>query len=148
METKMENFGFHISLIGLATVLIWIGLFKFTPTEAKAIEPLVTHSPLVGWLYGFMGLRAVSNTIGTIEVITGILLLLNYFTPYGGLVGGFLSALTFVVTLTFIFSTPNGIERIDNFVLPDAFILKDLMALGISLTIFAKSFRAIFESHP
>lgn len=144
----MENFGFHISLIGLATVLIWIGLFKFTPTEAKAIEPLVTHSPLVGWLYGFMGLRAVSNTIGTIEVITGILLLLNYFTPYGGLVGGFLSALTFVVTLTFIFSTPNGIERIDNFVLPDAFILKDLMALGISLTIFAKSFRAIFESHP
>ncbi|MFM7857618.1 MAG: DUF417 family protein [Flammeovirgaceae bacterium] len=97
METKMENVGFHISGVGLATVLIWIGLFKFTPTEAKAIEPLVTHSPLMGWLYGFMSTQAVSNTIGTIEVITGVLLLLNYFTPYGGLIGGFLSALTFMV---------------------------------------------------
>lgn len=145
MTSKMENLGFHISVIGLATVLIWIGLFKFTPTEAKAIEPLVTNSPLVGWLYGFMNLQTLSNMIGSIEIITGLLLLLNYLTPYGGLIGGFLSAITFLVTLTFIFTTPNAIGRIDNFILPDAFILKDLMALGISVTIFAKSYQAIFQ---
>ncbi len=143
----MEKLGFNLSLIGVATILIWIGLFKFTPTEAKAIEPLVSHSPLVSWMYKFMSLQTVSNSIGLIEVITSILLLLNYFTPYGGLIGGFLSAITFIITLTFIFSTPNGIEKIDNFILPDAFILKDLMALGISISIFAKSYEAIFENN-
>ncbi len=143
----MEKLGFNLSLIGVATILIWIGLFKFTPTEAKAIQPLVSHSPLVSWMYNLMSLQTVSNSIGLIEVITGILLLLNYFTPYGGLIGGFLSAITFIITLSFIFSTPNGIEKIDNFILPDAFILKDLMALGISISIFAKSYMTIFENN-
>jgi uncharacterized membrane protein YkgB len=101
----------------------------------------------VSWLYGFLNLQTVSNILGAIEVITGVLLLLNYFTPYGGLIGGLLSAITFIVTLSFIFSTPNGIERINNFILPDAFILKDIMALGISLTIFFKSYTAIFQSN-
>lgn len=140
----MNKIGFHISLIGLATVLIWIGLFKFTPSEAKAIQPLVYNSPLLGWLYNFMSLQMVSNFIGIIEIITGIFLLSNYFTPYGGLVGGFVSIFTFLVTLTFIFSTPNGIAKVDGFILPDAFILKDIMALGISLTIFTKSYNTIF----
>lgn len=143
---KMNNIGFHVSLIGLAIVLIWIGLFKFTPTEAKAIEPLVSNSPFMSWLYRLLSVQAVSNTIGTIEVITGILLLLNYITPYGGLIGGFLATFTFLATISFIFSTPNAIERIDNFILPDAFILKDIMALGIALSIFFKSYSTIYTS--
>ena len=122
----MKDIGFHISLMGLSLILIWIGLFKFTTTEAKAIQPL-------------------SKIIGTIEVITGLLLLLNYLTPYGGLVGGFLASATFIMTLSFIFTTPNAIEKIDGFILPDAFILKDIMALGISITIFLKSFHEIFR---
>lgn len=140
----MTNIGFHISLIGLATVLIWIGLFKFTPTEAKAIEPLILNSPIMNWLYQLLDLQAVSKLIGTVEIITGIFLLLNYITPYGGFFGGLLSILTFLVTLSFIFTTPGGIEKIDNFILPDAFILKDIMALGISLSIFSKSYNDIF----
>lgn len=141
----MKDIGFHISLFGVAIILIWIGLFKFTPTEAKAIEPLVANSPLMKWMYNIASINGVSKIIGTIEVITGLLLLLNYFTPYGGLVGGFLASATFIVTLTFIFTTPNAIEKIDGFILPDAFILKDIMALGISLTIFIKSFNEIYR---
>lgn len=141
----MKDIGFHISLFGVALILIWIGLFKFTTTEAKAIEPLIVNSPFMKWMYNFFSINGVSKIIGTIEVITGLLLLLNYFTPYSGLVGGFLASATFLITLTFIFSTPNAIEKIDGFTLPDAFILKDIMALGISLTIFIKSFKEIYE---
>ncbi len=141
----MKDIGFHISLVGVAVILIWIGLFKFTPTEAKAIEPLVSNSPFMKWMYNIVSIHGVSKIIGTIEVITGLLLLLNYFTPYGGLVGGFLASATFIMTLSFIFTTPNAIEKIDGFILPDAFILKDIMALGISLTIFTKSFNEIYN---
>lgn len=140
----MKDIGFHISLFGVAIILIWIGLFKFTPTEAKAIEPMISNSPLMKWMYKIASINGVSKIIGTIEVITGLLLLLNYFTPYGGLVGGFMASATFIVTISFIFTTPNAIEKIDGFILPDAFILKDIMALGISLTIFIKSFNEIY----
>ncbi len=141
----MKDIGFHISLMGLSLILIWIGLFKFTTTEAKAIQPLVSNSPFIKWMYKVASASGVSKIIGTIEVITGLLLLLNYLTPYGGLVGGFLASATFIMTLSFIFTTPNAIEKIDGFILPDAFILKDIMALGISITIFLKSFHEIFR---
>ncbi len=141
----MKDIGFHVSLMGLALILIWIGLFKFTLTEAKAIEPLIANSPFMKWMYNIASINGVSKIIGTIEVITGLLLLLNYFTPYGGLAGGFLASATFIVTLSFIFTTPNAIEKIDGFILPDAFILKDIMALGISITIFIKSFYEIYR---
>ena len=141
----MKEIGFHISLFGVALILIWIGLFKFTPTEAKAIEPLVSNSPFIKWMYNIASINGVSKIIGTIEVLTGLLLLLNYLTPYGGLVGGFLASATFIMTLSFIFTTPNAIEKIDGFIIPDAFMLKDIMALGISLTIFIKSVNEIFR---
>ena len=47
----MKDIGFHVSLMGLALILIWIGLFKFTLTEAKAIEPLIANSPFMKWMY-------------------------------------------------------------------------------------------------
>lgn len=40
--------GYYISLYGVAIVLLWIGIFKFTPTEAAAIKPLVENHPLMG----------------------------------------------------------------------------------------------------
>jgi reactive chlorine resistance protein C len=142
----MKNLGSHLSIIGLATVLIWIGLFKFTPTEAKAIEPLVASSPVMRWLYHYLSVQQVSNLIGSIEVLTGLLILANYFTTYGGLLGGFLATVTFLTTLSFIFTSPGGIQQIDNFVLPDGFILKDLMALGISVDLFWRAYTAIFRA--
>jgi len=139
----MKNLGFNISLFGLAIVLLWIGLFKFTPTEAKAIEPLVSSSPLRAWLYGFFSQQTVSNIIGTAEIITALLLLGYYISPYSGWLGDLLSSLTFLLTLSFLFSMPNAVQQIDGFWLPDAFILKDLMALGISISILTKSYEKI-----
>ena len=43
--------GYYISLFGVATILLWIGAFKFTHTEAEGIKPLVEHSFLLSWLY-------------------------------------------------------------------------------------------------
>jgi len=138
-----QDIGFHISLGGLVLVLLWIGLFKFTAAEAKAIVPLVSTSPLMSWLYDFMSVQAVSNLIGTVEILTGILLLFFYLHPYGSFLGAILASLTFFATLSFIFSSPEGISRIENFILPDAFILKDIMALGISISILTKSYARI-----
>ncbi len=136
---KLEKTGFYTALFGMAIVLIWIGIFKFTPTEAKAIRSLVSHSPFMSWMYGLLSETAVSKLIGSIEIVTGILLLLQPFSARAGVVGGVLAIITFATTLTFIFSTPGAFSNIDGVWIPDQFLLKDLIALGVSLYTIAVS---------
>jgi reactive chlorine resistance protein C len=136
---NLEKIGYIVSVLGVALVLTWIGIFKFTPTEAKAIKPLVENSPFISWLYAYLSELTVSKLIGVIEIIIGIGLAFSLCVPQIGLLAGGFSAITFVMTISFIFTTPNAIEKVDGIWLPDAFILKDFMALGISLTVAGKS---------
>jgi reactive chlorine resistance protein C len=137
---NLQKIGYAVSVLGVALVLIWIGIFKFTPTEAKAIRPMVENSPLISWLYLIFSELTVSKLIGVIEIIIGVGLVVSLRLPQVGLVAGGFSAITFLVTISFIFTTPNAIEKVDGVWLPDAFILKDVMALGISIMVIGRYF--------
>lgn len=78
-KINFQSLGYAVSVIGLALILLWIGIFKFTPTEAKAIEPLVANSFLMSWLYIITSVQGVSVLIGTVEIITAVCLLLHFF---------------------------------------------------------------------
>ncbi|MDP1676754.1 MAG: DUF417 family protein [Bacteroidota bacterium] len=137
-KINFQTLGYSISVIGVATVLIWIGIFKFTPTEAKGIEPLVRNSFLMSWMYSVVSVDGVSKIIGTIEIITAVCLLLHFFWKKAGIVGGIFSALTFLLTLSFLFTTPGVFSTIDGVLITDFFIIKDVMAFGISLMVLGK----------
>ncbi|ERB65342.1 hypothetical protein N779_10820 [Vibrio coralliilyticus OCN008] len=68
-ELKQSHIGYNLGVIGVALVLAWIGIYKFTPTEAKLIEPLVVNHPAMSWLYDIISVQAVSNLIGATEII-------------------------------------------------------------------------------
>jgi uncharacterized membrane protein YkgB len=53
METgpRVQALGSLVLRYGLVLVIGWIGLMKFTEYEAKGIQPLVAHSPLMAWMY-------------------------------------------------------------------------------------------------
>lgn len=140
---NLHEIGYTLSVLGVALVLIWIGVFKFTPTEAKAIRPLIENSPLMSWLYEIFSERVVSRIIGVTEVVIGMGLVVSLRLPQAGLVAGSLSTLTFLVTLSFLVTTPHAIEKIDGIWLPDAFILKDLMAVGISLSVLGRAWEKL-----
>jgi uncharacterized membrane protein YkgB len=134
--------GYPVAVIGLALVLIWIGIFKFTPTEAKGIKGLVENSPLMAWMYQAFSLQAVSNIIGAFEIVTALLLVASFKWSKAGLVGGAMGVITFLVTLSFLITTPGINATIDGVWIPDQFILKDLMALGICLMVLGRSYEA------
>ncbi len=49
LPTRTQTqYGYLISVFGVSLILIWLGIYKFTPTEAKLIEPLVLNHPLDG----------------------------------------------------------------------------------------------------
>ncbi|MFN2485763.1 MAG: DUF417 family protein [Acidimicrobiia bacterium] len=56
--------------VALAAALIWVGALKFTAYEAMAIEPLVSNSPLLSWLYGFMSVEGFAMALGVFELLS------------------------------------------------------------------------------
>ena len=76
-RAPMESLGIQISRYGLVLTLLLIGVLKFTPGEAKGIQPLVAHSPLMSWLYQLFSVQGVSNLIGVIEILVALLMALR-----------------------------------------------------------------------
>lgn len=126
--------------ISMVIVMLWFGFLKFTAYEANAIQGLVSNSPLVSWLNEVLSVAGVSALIGTLEVATGVLIAARFVSAKLGALGGAMAAATFLITLSFFFSTP-GVAEAGGFpiisVLPGQFLLKDLVLLVVSLWILA-----------
>ncbi|PWN66748.1 DUF417 family protein [Chryseobacterium oncorhynchi] len=127
--------GYYISLFGAALILLWIGIFKFTPTEAAAIKPLVENHFLTFFVYKIMSVQAMSNLIGTIEIIIALLLIFSAKFAVLKKYAGIGMIVTFLVTLSYLFTTPGMWKVVDGVPVTDFFILKDLMLLGFGLMI-------------
>ncbi|WP_227871574.1 DUF417 family protein [Flavobacterium kingsejongi] len=130
-----KQLGSEIGVCGVVLILLWIGIFKFTPVEAHAIQRLVEYSPLMSWMYKVGSVQAVSNVIGIFEIITAFLLAISPFSKKIAFMGGLLGTVIFLTTLTFLLSTPGVFRIVDNVPVTDFFILKDIMALGICLQV-------------
>lgn len=134
-----SKFGYGISVIGVALVLIWIGIFKFTQAEANAIKGLVEHSFLMSWMLKISSLQGVSNFIGVFEIGTGLLLVASFWNKNLGKIGAALSVLIFLTTISFLFTTPGVWRSVEGVPITDFFILKDLTLLGVSLQVLDRS---------
>lgn len=130
---KQTAIGFNIAVVGTAITLLWIGVYKYTPTEAKDIQGVVKESPFMSWLNSIFSVQGVSNLIGTFEIITAILLLVQLFWKRLILPAGLLSSVIFLTTLSFLFTTPGMFTTVDGLLVANAFILKDIVLLGVSL---------------
>ena len=127
--------GYYLSLFGAALILLWIGIFKFTPTEAAAIKPLVENHFLTFFVYKVMSVQTVSNLIGAIEIIIALLLVFSAKFAVLKKYAGIGMIVTFLVTLSYLFTTPGVWRVVDGVPVSDFFILKDLMLLGFGLMI-------------
>ena len=141
------SIGGAILRYGLVGILLYLGTFKFTLTEAEAIRPLLELSPLMSWLYLFTGVQGASNLIGTVEIVTAILLAVRPWSPRLTVVGSILGIATFLVTLSFLVTTPGAFERVPDFPLPipgmaGGFLIKDLFLLGASVWSLGEALQA------
>lgn len=92
----------EVMLMGLLIVLGWIGAMKFTGPEAEGVWPLLTSSPVFSWWLTDFGKQMASNIIGAIELLTVILLTAYWWNRRAFEIGLFLSAATFIVTISFL----------------------------------------------
>src|SRR5258708_6870812 len=130
----------------LVAVIAWIGALKYSSYEAAAIHPLIANSPIMSWFYNILGVRALSATLGTVEIIAALLIALRFVSPRLSAVGSAIGIVLFLGTLSFLFTTP-GVTAAGGFpvlsVLPGQFLLKDLVLLGAALWTLGDSLGAI-----
>jgi len=142
--------GSHRSLAllrwALVIIFLWFGGMKFTGYEANGIAPFVSHSPIVSWLHTLFGVQGTSYVIGIIELGTAVALVIGAFNPIASALGAAMSAMTFVITLTFFLSTPGVAEATaGGFPAISApigqFLLKDLVLLAASICLLVASLK-------
>ncbi|MBY0462127.1 MAG: DUF417 family protein, partial [Alphaproteobacteria bacterium] len=115
MKTAAAIFSiFSLTLLiryGLVLTLIGVGLLKFTRHEAEAIRPLAENSPFFSWAFSIVGTRMFSGITGLIEITMGILIAFPRQLPSLSALGSVGAALTFLVILTFMVSSPMHLDR-------------------------------------
>ncbi|MGI8839800.1 MAG: YkgB family protein [Caulobacteraceae bacterium] len=141
---RIESLGALVMRCGLALIFLWFGAMKFTSVEASGVAGFVTNSPLIGWWRAAFGIQGTSDILGVYEITTGILLLAGLVKPWLSVVGGAMAVLTFLITLSFFFSTPGVAEPLAGgfpaiSAKPGQFLLKDVGLLGISLFVLGAS---------
>lgn len=138
-SSKNSRIGYYVSLFGTALILLWIGAFKFTPTEANAIKPLIEHHPFSFWMYHIFSVQTVSNIVGIVEIIIALLLLLSLQWVSIKKYAGIGMCVIFIMTLSYLFTTPGMWRWVDGFLVTDSFILKDLLFLGFGISLIESS---------
>jgi len=145
MERSKEiyyNIGMGILRYGLVGLLLLWGTFKFFAFEANAIQPLVDHSPLLGWLLPVFGLRGTSDIIGVFEVGSGLLIATRHWFPRLSAYGSLAATAMFAVTLSFLVTTPGALSISSPL---NGFLLKDIMFLGGALVTAAEAISAEYD---
>ncbi len=115
---RLQAGGAFVLRYSLVFFLLFFGALKWTVEEARGIEPLVLHSPFLSWIHRSFGMRGSSEFIGVIELAIGILIALRYWSPRLSAWGSMAAIGMFLVTLSFLFTTPNVGESVP-------FLLKD-----------------------
>jgi uncharacterized membrane protein YkgB len=143
---NLETLGALFIRYGLVVVLLWIGALKLTAYEAQGVFNYASHSPLLAWGYHLVDVRTFSVILGLFEWLFAILIAIRPISPRLSAFGSFGSIGMFLITLTFLVTTP-GVWQKDYgfpFLSPTGqFLLKDLVLLGAAIWTAAESLRGV-----
>jgi len=135
----LDTAGISVLRYGLVFLLLMWGAAKFSAFEAEAIRPLVENSPIVSWMYGVFGLRGTSAAFGVFEVAVALLIATRRWLPRVSGYASLAASSMFLVTLSFLFTTPNVFAPTSPW---GGFLMKDIILLGAALYTSAEALRA------
>ena len=132
---------------GLVIVIAWYGGLKFMNYEAEGVQPLVSASPVMGWLYDIFSVYTFSALLGVFELAAAALLAVKPWWPRISLFGSLLAITLFLATLSFTVTTPGVFEASQGgfpaLSLAGGFLMKDIALLGISVWTLTDALRAL-----
>jgi uncharacterized membrane protein YkgB len=151
-----DDLDYHVVRASMVVIFALFGYSKWFNYEAQALIPLITHGPLISWLYPVFGIRGAGRFLGVAEWSFGTLLLAGFWNKKLGILGAIGSCFSFIATSTIIPFLPNawtasagGFPAMSA---DGAFLMKDLVLFAASFyllrqdVIRASSSKSITES--
>lgn len=131
---QLELIGGRIIRYGIVMMLLWIGALKFAAYEAEGVHGLMSHSPLMSWLYAFLTVSQAARLIGIVEIILALMILTRAFAPRVSAIGSLGVIVMSLITLSFVLTTPGVWQDGYGFPFlsanPGGFLAKDILLLG------------------
>ena len=127
---KLQPLGTGVLRYGLVCLLLFWGGLKFMQFEAEAIQLLLAYSPLMSWMLAVFDVRTASVIIGIVEIILALGILTRRLLPRVSGLASLGATGMFLVTLSFLFSTPGVLDPMSPAL---GFLVKDLILLGAAL---------------
>lgn len=119
----LTNTAHVIFRYGLVAILLLFGAEKWTPEEASGIEPWMSHSPVLFWLYKVTSVQGASIVVGVVELTIAALIASRRWVPMASAVGSLIAIAMFMTTISFLFTSPGMDPASQGFLLKDVFLL-------------------------
>ena len=104
-----------------------------------AIQPLVAHSPFLSWIYYLADVQHASEFIGCIEIALAALIVVRRWSPIASAIGSTAGIFMFVITVSFLVTTPH----LDGAM--QGFLMKDIFLLGAAAFTAGEAWQAAFQ---
>lgn len=128
----------------LILIFLFFGYSKWFEYEAQALIPIISNSPILGWMHTVFGISGASYALGIAEWGIAALLIAGAQWNFLAKLGALGSVLTFATTVTLIFSTPGAWEAsaggFPAMGEATSFLLKDVVLLAASLMLLKAAF--------
>jgi reactive chlorine resistance protein C len=149
-SARIRAVGFVLLRYGLVLAIGWIAAMKATEYEAKGIQPLIGHSPLLSWGYQIWTVRHFTMIIGATELIIAALIAMRHWSAKASAIGSAGAVLMFLTTLSFLFSTPGWEPSLGGFPALSGdvgeFLIKEVVLLGAALWSLSEALAAVDRS--
>ncbi|MGI8657092.1 MAG: YkgB family protein [Pyrinomonadaceae bacterium] len=142
----LENIGTKVIRYGLVLILVVVGALKFTAYEAEGIQGFVANSPLMSWAYSVFSVRSFAALLGVVEITLGILIATRPIAPRVSAIGSIGAIFMFLITLSFLLTTPGAWQPGYGFPfpspMPGQFLTKDILSIGAAIWTAGEALRA------
>ena len=132
-----RDLDYHLIRASMVVILLFFGYSKWFSYEAQALIPLISHGPLIFWLYPVFGIRGAGRFLGTSEWLFCVLLFSGFWNKKLGVIGAIGACFVFISTISIIPFLPDawakfagGFPAMTDRV---AFLMKDIGLLALSL---------------
>ena len=127
----------------MVVIFVSFGIQKFTLQSAQGIVQFISNSPFISWISVF-GFRGEAYVLGVVELGIAALLAAGAFSPVLSAVGSLMGVITFAITWSFFFTTPDVVKwswSADPMAwnLAGEFIFKDIVLLCVCVVLLLAS---------
>jgi len=145
-----NDLDYHVIRASMVIILLFFGYSKWFSYEAQGLVPLISHGPLIFWLYPVFGIRGAGRFLGTSEWLFCVHLFAGFWNKKLGALGALGACFALISTITILPFLPDAwAKSVGGFpAMTDlgAFLMKDIGLLALSVYLLRQDLIRVLRS--